>query len=70
MGVHKNIGYDKFPSQGELYNKRVRVCFHYDSSRVIEGTCIRDDIDEPFMTIFRLDNDKVVLATECQYQHG
>ena len=70
MGAHKNITHDKFPAQGKLLNERVRVCFHYVTSNVIEGICIRDDAEEPRMTIFQLDNGRTVLATECQYSHG
>ena len=69
MGVHANIGAEKFPKQGEyIGQKRVLVCFNYDSSRTFPGVCIRDDIEEPFVTIFHLDDGRAVLATECQYQ--
>jgi hypothetical protein len=67
MGVHANIGADKFPKQGHYLGQRVMVCFNYDSSREFPATCIRDDMELPGMTIFRLDDGRVVLATECQH---
>jgi hypothetical protein len=68
MGVHANITADKFPKQGSYVGRRVKVCFNYDASRRFPGVCIRDDIEEPFLTIFSLDDGRAVLATECQYQ--
>lgn len=37
MGCHQNITYDNFPKQGDLLHSRVQVCFHYDTSKVLEG---------------------------------
>jgi hypothetical protein len=68
MGVHANIAADKFPKQGSYVGRRVNICFNYDAKRKLQGVCIRDDIEEPFLTIFRLDDGRAVLATECQYQ--
>lgn len=68
MGVVQNIRIDKFPKQGRYLHARVIVCFNYDTSRTIEGTCIRDDLEEPGCTILRLDDGRIVLATECQFQ--
>lgn len=68
MGVKKEVGADKFPAQGAFVGKRVLVCFNYDTERKFPAVCIRDDIEEPFLTIFHLDDGRAVLATECQYQ--
>ncbi len=68
MGVHANISAEKFPKQGSFVGKQVNVCFNYDSGRMFPGVCIRDDMEEPFLTIFHLDDGRAVLATECQYQ--
>lgn len=68
MGVVQGISFDSFPRHGGYLGRRVRVCFHYDTRRTIGGVCIRDDAEAPGLTIFRLDNGRVVLATECQYQ--
>jgi hypothetical protein len=66
MGAETNIGFDQFPKQGIFLGCRTRVCFHYES-RELMGTIIRDDIEKPFKTIIRLDDGRVVLATECMY---
>lgn len=68
MGVHASITAEQFPKQGSLVGKRVQVCFHFDSSRAFEGVCLRDDIEEPNRSVFHLDDGRVVLDTECQYQ--
>lgn len=62
-----NIKHNSFPPQGSYLGKRVDVVFHYDTARVIQGVCVRDDAGEPGRTIFRLDDGRYVLATECQY---
>lgn len=69
MSVHPNIGLDKFPKQGPLLGKRVSVCFNYDSYNRIGGVCVRDDYEEPFRTLFQLDNGRVIDAVECQYTY-
>lgn len=67
MGAHKNIDYDKFPEQGRKLNKKAKVCFYYDTQRLLDGVIVRDDIEEPFLTIIKLEDGRHVLATECQY---
>jgi len=67
MGIAKNISHDTFPRQGDLVGRRTDVCFLYDTSHVISGTIVRDDREEPFVTIIRLDDGRYVLATECMY---
>jgi hypothetical protein len=67
MGCHDNIRIDTFPKQASMLGKHVRVCFHYDSSKIIEGTVVRDDAEEPFKMIIKLDNNRYVLSTECQW---
>jgi hypothetical protein len=68
MGVVNTVGFDIFPKQGVDLGKRVRVCFDYDTSRVIEGVMVRCDQEEPFVQIIKLDNGNYVLTEECQYQ--
>jgi hypothetical protein len=70
MGRHKNITHDKFPAQSNSLHKRVRVCFHYDAEHQVDGTIVRDDVDEPEQMIIRLDDGRYVLATECMWQPG
>jgi hypothetical protein len=66
MGVSDEVGYDTFPTQGSFKDKRVRVCFNYEISRMILGKVIREDIEKPGLTIIQLDDGRVVLSTECQ----
>jgi hypothetical protein len=68
MGIVANVGFDQFPKQGDWVGKRVEVCFHYDSSKTIGGTIVREDEEEPGLMIFRLDDGRHVLASECMYQ--
>lgn len=67
MGCHDNIKHDKFPKQGAYLNKRVTVCFHYDTKNTINGTVVRDDVEKPGLEIIKLDNGNYVLTTECQW---
>lgn len=67
MGSHPNIGITKFPDQGTFLNKRVSVCFDYDTSLQIHGTVVREDLEEPGRMIIQLDDGRYVLAIECQY---
>lgn len=68
MGVVANITVTEFPKQGDLAGKRVLVCFHHDKSRVVEGVVLRDDVEAPYRRIIHLDDGRVVLDTECQFQ--
>lgn len=68
MGCVKNITYDKFPKQYENYiGQRVKVCYHYDTNHYHYGEIVREDREEPFETIIKLDNGRYLRATECQY---
>lgn len=67
MGTHPSIASDKFPKQGAYLNARVEVCFHYDSSKTLMGTMIRDDAEEPGIAIINLDDGRTVLTTECMW---
>lgn len=67
MGVVSSVGYSKFPKQGRYYGRSVEVCFNYDTSAIVKGVIVRDDIEEPFRTIIHLSDGRYVLATECQY---
>lgn len=66
MGNVANIIAHSFPKQGEHLHGRVRVLFHYDGPE-LAGTVVRDDIEAPWQTIIRLDDDRYILSTECQY---
>lgn len=67
MGVHQNVGYDKFPEQSDLVGTEVDVCFNYDTSNLLTGKVIRDDLEEPYVMLIELFDGRVVMSTECQY---
>jgi hypothetical protein len=66
MGVDYGITATTFPKQGDYLGKRTRVLFHYRAPE-LRGTIVRDDREQPFRTIIRLDDGRYVLADECQY---
>ena len=67
MGCVKTIDKYHFPKQSGHVNQRVEVCFHYNSKETTNGTIIRDDAEEPFETLIKLDNGHVLRGVECQY---
>lgn len=75
MGCVSTIAYDKFPKQRDKDYKypymavgaKVKVCFHYDTSKYCMGTLVRSDLEEPFEEIIRLDDGRFIRAVECQY---
>ena len=74
MGCIDTITYDKFPKQKDenyMYpvGGRVEVCYHYDTSKYHYGTIVRNDLEEPFETIIKLDNGRYLRAVECQFSY-
>ena len=67
MGVCNTIGIKAFPEQGSFKDKAVSVCFNYNTSCRVYGKVVRDDVEEPFITIIELVDGRYVLANECQY---
>ena len=75
--LSSSITFDKFPKQKDKNYKypeyavgaRVEVCYHYDTSKKHYGTVVRDDIEEPFETIIKLDNGRYIRAVECQFSY-
>lgn len=67
MGSHPYISANDYPTQGDWVGRRVLVCFHYDTSNTIGGVVVREDVVSPGRMIIRLDDDRYVLSTECQY---
>lgn len=68
MGICSEIDFEKFPEQGSWLGAKVTVCFHYDTSKTIAGEIIRDDLTAPHRMVIKLDDGRVVLSDECQYQ--
>ena len=69
MGCVDTISISTFPKQHRTLHARVKVCFHYDAEHMIGGTIVREDIEEPFDMIIRLDDGRYVRGVECQYQY-
>ena len=69
MGCNKHIDYDRYPEQyKDNPSGRVMVCFGYKTDRELPATVIRDDAEDPGLTILMLDDGRVVTSTECQYR--
>lgn len=77
MGCVNTINYDNFPKQKDenyIYPEyavgvRVEVCYHYDTTKTHLGTIVRDDIEEPYETIIKLDNGRYLRGCECQFRY-
>ena len=67
MGQAPNVGYDFFPKQGPFLGKTVDGCFDYDFKRILKGTVIREDAEEPGLMLIQLYDGRVVRSTECMY---
>ena len=67
MGRVATISHDTWPRQVGLFGRRVDVCFHYNTAHRVLGRIVRDDAEEPYQTIILLDDGRVVLAAECQF---
>ena len=67
MGSHPKINVTTFPTQGAWLGKPCTVCFHYETATCVQGVIVRDDAEDPWITIIRLADNRYVLATECQY---
>lgn len=68
MGMVTNITAENFPRQSDCVGSQVRVCFHFDTKKQLDGVIVRDDLEEPFVMLIKLEDDRYVLATECMYQ--
>lgn len=67
MGCHYKFDIDKYPVQTKYLGKRVKVCFHYNTSEFRIGTICRDDYGEPGLTLIFLEDGRIVTPAECQY---
>lgn len=55
------------PPQGTFRNRMASVIYNHDSTRRSVGKIVRDDMEEPFSTVIKLDVGHFVLGRECQY---
>lgn len=67
MGIETNIDATNYPKQGTWVGRTVRVCFNYDTSTEIDGTIVRQDVEEPGHMIIALSDGRYLLSTECMY---
>ena len=68
MGCVRTITHEKFPEQSNnSIGQKVKVCYHYDTDHYHYGEIVREDSEEPFETIIKLDNGRYLRAVECQY---
>ena len=67
MGISPHINADTYPEQGTFVGRRVKVCYEYDTSRMVEGVILRDDKTEPGLLIIHTDDGRALLGTECMY---
>lgn len=67
MGAHPNVKADSLPKQGHLKDRPVRVVFNYTSPAVM-GRCIRHDVVSPFVTLFQLEDGRVVTEHEVEFR--
>lgn len=77
MGCVDTITHTSFPRQKDENYKypqfrvgsRVKVCYHYNTKDYHYGTVVRDDLEEPFETIIKLDNGRYLRGVECQFSY-
>lgn len=77
MGVVRTITYENYPKQKDCTYRfpelavgaRVEVCYHYDWTKTHLGTIVRDDLEEPYEVIIKLDNGRYLRGAECQYSY-
>jgi len=69
MGIKETIDYESFPKQGDWVGKRTTVCFKYDTTHTIGGVFVREDIEEPGISIIKLDDGRYLLTTECMHTY-
>lgn len=67
MGVVGTISATRWPKQGPHLGRSVQVCFDYDMTVTLAGRVVRDDYEEPWVTLIEMEGGRYVLATECQY---
>lgn len=67
MGTNPIITTTTMPKQGTFLHKKVTVAFQYDTANQFNGVIVRDDMEEPNITIIALTDGRYVLGTECQY---
>jgi hypothetical protein len=57
----------QYPQQSARIGQRVEVLFNDGTRFPLPGVLVRQDVEEPFVTILQLTNGQYVLATECPW---
>lgn len=70
MGCEDSITAKGGPVQTNFVGRRVRVCFHDDTSEEVGGVIVRDDGELPLRMIIKLDDGRYLLSTECQWTYA
>lgn len=69
MGEYKYLGVEKYPKQDPLLiDKKVVVMLAFDSKRPLRGRVLRADAELPREVVIKLDDDRIVLGSECSYK--
>jgi hypothetical protein len=68
VGCVDTIRHDRYPRQTGWVGQRVAVCFFYNTEHTILGKVVRDDDEDPYETVIRLDDGRFVRGTECQFR--
>lgn len=66
--VHRNIDIDRYPKQGVHLGKKVRLCFNYNTQYTVIAECVRSDLESPYVAIFKTDDGRYILSTECKHE--
>lgn len=57
----------QYPEQTKNVGRKVNVIFNYDINNSLIGTVIRDDAEDSYTTLFKLEDGRIINALECQY---
>lgn len=70
-----NMGYKEYPKQDKISSKyvnfstgaRVKVYFEDYMTNYCLGIIVRDDVEEPYKTIIKLDDGRYITGDDCKY---
>lgn len=64
----KNINYDEKPKQSDWLNRKVVVCYNYETDKTENGVIVRCDEVQPGIMLIQLESGFILRSTECQYR--
>lgn len=69
MSRFKYLGVDTYPDQdASILNRKVVVMLGFESKRPLRGTVLRADAIPPNEVVIQLDDQRIVLGSECSYK--